>query len=71
MAVSIILLACLASCGYRFTGSDGPPRGVEKIYIENIVNKTTEPGIDVLITDALKNEFIQKNIFKREEGNPG
>ena len=53
-------LGCVLSCGYRFTGSEGPPRGVEKLYIENIINKTTEPGIDVLITDALKNEFIQK-----------
>ena len=60
MVVSLICLASLVSCGYRFTGSDGPPRGVEKLYIEIIVNKTTEPGIDILITDALKNEFIQK-----------
>ncbi len=58
--VSIICLVCNLSCGYKFTGSGGPPRGIDQIYIENIVNKTTEPGMDVLITDALKNEFIQK-----------
>ena len=56
----VVSLACLVACGYKFTGSEGPPRGIEKLYIENMINKTTEPGIDVLITDALKNEFIQK-----------
>jgi len=60
MIVSLACLVCVASCGYRFTGGEGPPRGVEKLYIENIINKTTEPGIDVLMTGALKNEFIQK-----------
>ena len=58
--VCVACLACLTSCGYRFTGSQGPPRGVQKLYIEKILNKTTEPGIDILITNALKNEFIQK-----------
>jgi len=60
VVASFACLACLASCGYRFAGSEGPPRGIEKLYIQNIENKTTEPGIDILITDALKNEFIQK-----------
>ncbi len=58
--VGVASLVFMASCGYRFVGSDGPPHGVDKLYIENIVNKTTEPEIDVLITDALKNEFLQK-----------
>ncbi len=60
MFFGLVCIAWLASCGYRFTGSDGPPRGVEKLFVENIVNKTTEPGIDIVITDALKNEYIQK-----------
>jgi len=58
--IGLACLVFLTSCGYRFAGSDGPPRGVEKLFIENIVNQTTEPGIDVLITDALKNEFLKK-----------
>ena len=53
-------LVSLTSCGYRFAGSGGPPQGIERIYIQLLDNKTTEPGVDVLITNELKNEFIQK-----------
>jgi Lipopolysaccharide-assembly len=59
----VILMVCLVwvtACGYRFAGSGGPPQGVEKLFIELIENKTTEPGVDILITNGLKNEFIQK-----------
>jgi len=56
----LICLGILIACGYHFAGSEGPPRDVEKLYIQRIENKTTEPGIDILITNALKNEFIQK-----------
>jgi len=59
----VIIMACLVSvtaCGYRFAGSGGPPQGVEKLFIELIENKTTESGVDILITNGLKNEFIQK-----------
>jgi len=57
------MVACLVpltSCGYRFTGGEGLPQGIEKLYIQLLDNKTTEPGVDVVITSELKNEFIQK-----------
>ena len=60
---AVIVPVCLVlviSCGYRFAGSGGPPQGIEKLYIELLDNKTTESGIDARITNALKNEFIQK-----------
>ena len=59
----IITIACLvpfASCGYRFAGSEGPPQGVERLFIKLIGNNTTEPDVGNLITNQLKNEFIQK-----------
>ncbi len=59
----VIMVACLLSvisCGYRFSGSGGPPQGVERLYIQLLDNKTTESGVDILITNQLKNEFIQK-----------
>ncbi len=59
----VILLACFVpftSCGYRFAGGEGLPQGIERLYIQLLDNKTTEPGADVVITSELKNEFIQK-----------
>jgi hypothetical protein len=60
IVVTIVCLVLFTSCGYRFAGSEGPPQGVEKLFIQRIDNKTTEPDLDNLITNALKNEFIQK-----------
>ena len=60
MMLIISSIALLTSCAYRFTGSEGPPRGLEKVFIQLLENKTTEPDINILITNELKNEFIQK-----------
>ncbi len=59
----VIMATCfvsLTSCGYRFAGGEGLPQGIERLYIQLLDNKTTEPGADVVITSELKNEFIQK-----------
>jgi outer membrane lipopolysaccharide assembly protein LptE/RlpB len=67
LGLAVILLA--TACGYRFAGSGQPPPGVEKIFIELLENKTLETGIEVLITEDLKNEFIRKyqgTLTKRE-----
>jgi len=61
--ISIVIIICLVSftsCGYRFAGSEGPPKGIERLFIQLLDNKTTEPDVDNLITSELKNEFIQK-----------
>lgn len=58
LGLAMVLL--LAACGYRFAGSGEPPRGVNKIFIKLLENKTIETGIEVLITDELKNEYIRK-----------
>jgi len=59
----VVILTCLVSftsCGYRFAGSEGPPQGVERLFIQLLDNKTTESDVDNMITSELKNEFIQK-----------
>ena len=59
-----IIVACIVpftSCGYRFSGGERLPQGIEGLYIQLLDNKTTEPGIDIVITSELKNEFIRKH----------
>ena len=60
MIITIACLVSFTSCGYRFAGSGGPPQGVEKLFIQLLENKTTESDVGILITNELKNEFIQK-----------
>jgi outer membrane lipopolysaccharide assembly protein LptE/RlpB len=59
----LILVACLVSftsCGYRFSGNEELPQGVERLFIQLLDNQTTEPGIEVVVTNELKNEFLRK-----------
>ena len=45
-----VCLVPLTSCGYRFAGGEALPQGVESLFIEMLDNKTTEPGVDVVVT---------------------
>lgn len=52
------LFLAMSSCGYRFSGSSAASQDFERLFISLFENQTAETGIDVLITDDLKNEFI-------------
>jgi len=59
--IVIGMFVLLAACGYRFVGSGGKtPKGLKTIFIHMIENRTAEVGIEVILTDQLKNEFIRK-----------
>jgi hypothetical protein len=60
MVVMAVCLVPFSSCGYRFSGSEGLPQGIERLFIQLLENKTTETGIDIVVTNELKNEFIRK-----------
>ena len=60
MIITIACLVSFTSCGYRFAGGAGLPQGIERLYIQLLDNRTTEPDVDVVITSELINEFIQK-----------
>ena len=57
-----IFFFCLHACGYHFAGhySSLPPE-IKTIYIPLFANKTYEPGIENLFTNALIREFIKSN----------
>jgi len=54
------LCLLLCSCGYRFAGGSGPPKGLNTIFVRLIENQTAEIGAEIILTDQLKNEFIRK-----------
>ena len=60
MAIIVTCLVLFISCGYRFSGSEKLPQGVESLFVELLENNTTEPGVDIVVTNELKNEFIRK-----------
>jgi hypothetical protein len=54
------LSVLLIGCGYGFSGSGGPPKGLHTIFVRLIENQTAEIGAEIVLTDQLKNEFIRK-----------
>ncbi|MCB0330124.1 MAG: hypothetical protein KDD70_10680 [Bdellovibrionales bacterium] len=59
---AILLMALLpfflVGCGYGFRGSESAlPPDVERVFIPVVTNESTEAGIDLLVTEALRDEF--------------
>jgi hypothetical protein len=60
LLISCYLFLAMGSCGYRFAGSGEALSDINKLFIRLLVNRSTETGIEVILTDDLKNEFIHK-----------
>jgi Lipopolysaccharide-assembly len=54
--------ACLAAlgCGYRFTAAGaGLPQGIRHVFAPVVVNRTTEPGLEGVFTEALREQLAR------------
>lgn len=49
----------LQACGYQFSGSQSLPTGVDTIAIHVVTNRSRQTGLEVMLTNALVNEFIR------------
>ena len=58
--LAVILSLSLSACGYHLQGAGGSslPPHIKKIHIPILINKTLEPGIEVRITDSIRNVII-------------
>jgi len=65
ITILIIFIICLSACGYNFAGRGGSlPSDINAIAIPFFTNKTFEPKIEDLFTDALINEFLKRGRVK-------
>ena len=56
----IVILLFFSACGYRFSGSGNLPGGIQTVAIEIFENRTTETGLENIITNDLIYEFSRK-----------
>jgi outer membrane lipopolysaccharide assembly protein LptE/RlpB len=60
-AWAIILFWLLVSaCGYQFSGGGSLPSGITSISIEMFENRTSETGVETIITNDLIYEFTRR-----------
>ena len=59
-----VSIGCLSmtACGYRFVGSGGFPGGAQRIYVTVFENRTSETGLENILSRELNNEFTRRNI---------
>ncbi len=67
MRTLLVLCAALGSlatgCGYRFTaGGASLPEGVRHIYAPMFVNRTAEPGVEALFTQAFREQLVRAGV---------
>jgi outer membrane lipopolysaccharide assembly protein LptE/RlpB len=55
----ILLGSFFSACGYRFTGGGSLPSGITSISIEMFKNRTSETGVETVITNDLIYEFTR------------
>ncbi len=51
----------LLSCGYQFVGGGTLPAGIDAVYIDMFENRTTETGLEIVITNSFIDEITRNN----------
>ncbi len=60
-----LVAAVGAGCGYQFTGrGDAFPRDVRTVFVDPLVNRTKEVGVEREMTMALKTEINRKGLLR-------
>ena len=56
-----LLLPGMVGCGYQFAGrSDLFPKDIRSVYVEPLLNRTRDVGIEQELTSALRSEFYRR-----------
>lgn len=66
IAACLSLCVWLAGgCGYHLPGrGDAIPEDIQKIYVDVIINKTSEPFIENLLTSDVRDQFARRPAFE-------
>ena len=64
-ALALAVLAC--ACGYHFTaGGPALAGGTRPVFVPVVVNKTAEPGLEVVFTEALREQLDKVGVLGGE-----
>lgn len=54
----------LAGCGYNLVRYEGVLDGAQRITIQTLQNDSDDPGLEMMMTDALRKEFLRRGAFE-------
>jgi len=65
LAAALLLLAgAMAACGYQLVGYGHPEGGARRVALPTLRNDSYEPGVELLVADALRREFLRRGAFQ-------
>ena len=60
----LIAAVLLAGCGYGLVGrTSSLPEDIEDVYVQPLGNRTTRSQVDLLLTQAIGDEFVKRRRF--------
>ena len=63
-AVLLAIVVVLGGCGYGLVGrTSSLPEDIENVYVEPLGNRTTRSQVDLLLTQAIGDEFVKRRRF--------
>ncbi|MCB0351979.1 MAG: hypothetical protein KDD64_00590 [Bdellovibrionales bacterium] len=66
----LFVVLSLEGCGYTFRGGESVlPPDVKRVYIPRTENITSEQGLELVLTEALRDEFERYGVLTVVEGN--
>jgi hypothetical protein len=63
-AILPALLAASLGCGYTLVGYDAGFDGVQTVAIQTPANNSFEPGVEYVVADALRREFLRRGAVR-------
>ncbi len=65
---ALLLGALAVGCGYRFTaGTPGLPQGLRSLRAPVFANRSSEPNVELLFTQALREQLVRTGTAEGEE----
>lgn len=57
--LTAFFFVCASGCGYRFSGGGELPFGIKKVFVPMFGNRTSEPGVERIVTNDFIYEFTR------------
>ena len=68
LGVWMMVAVLQVACGYRFSGGGPLPGDVRRIYVPMLKNRTSESGLEGIVTNALRYEIVRSGLEVSGDG---
>lgn len=60
----MVFAGAAAACGYQLLDYARPESGTRRVALPTLRNDSYEPGVELLVADALRREFLRRGAFQ-------